>query len=127
MNTLKVLIITDETIFSFGLRVQFQKWGFGRVDILANCNLAIQSLRRQKPSLVILDEKFMGEQECSIVELIVGFMDVPIIVLNAENNFINASEGIHKTNKYTYLSKSCNIAKLKAAVENLLHIHVSEL
>jgi DNA-binding response OmpR family regulator len=127
VNTLGILIVTDEPIFSFGLRVQFQKWGFSRVEITDTSELALQSLRKQAYSLIILDKKFTAVQEYGILESIAGLMSVPIIQLSA----LTGRAGTTATNRnanshHTRLPKPCQIEDLQAAVEHLLHIQVFE-
>jgi DNA-binding response OmpR family regulator len=128
VKTLGVLIITDEPIFSLGLQVQFQKWGFGSIEITNNSELGSQSLKKQAPSLIILDEKFIKKQDFVGLELIAGLMAIPIIVLSPNKDLAGTIAGSwKKINQHTYLCKPCQIHDLQAAVENLLYINVSEV
>jgi DNA-binding response OmpR family regulator len=127
VNTLGILIVTDEPIFSFGLRVQFQKWGFGRVEIAQTCDLGLRSLREQATSLIILDEKFTAVQQYGILESIAGLMSIPIILLSPLTDCAGSTATNRNINLlHTYLSKPCQIEDLRVAVQHLLHIQVFE-
>jgi ActR/RegA family two-component response regulator len=122
--TQSLLILTDEPIFSFGLRVQLQKWGFTWVDIIETCQLAIQSIRKQVPVLMVLDEKFIEGQALSHhLILLTELQAIPLILLTTNQDLIRyKKESGEKNNNYIYLSKPCQISDLKVAVETLLHI-----
>jgi DNA-binding response OmpR family regulator len=114
--------------FSFGLRVQFQKWGFGRVEIAHTCDRGLQSLRKQAFSLIILGEKITEVQEYGILESMAGLRSVAIILLSP----LTDRAGITATNRkvnlhHTYLPKPCQIEDLQAVVQRLLHIQVFEV
>jgi DNA-binding response OmpR family regulator len=116
-----VLIITDEAIFSFGLKVQFQRWNFDSIEISHTCQHALQRFGKQLPSLVIMDEKFLADQACGGIELIADLVATPLILLSPSNAQFGSLAGNYKiTNHYTYLPKPFQIADLQAAVENLL-------
>jgi DNA-binding response OmpR family regulator len=128
VKALSVLIISDEPIFSFGLRVQFQKWGFSGVEVSLTCEQGLQYLLNQMPSLVIMDEKFLKQPLCGELEFIADMMTVPIVLFGAKQKHLwhtDASRQIKYS--HTYLSKPCHITDLQAVVENLLRVNIAEV
>lgn len=126
MNEARILIITDEPIFSFGLQVQFNNWRFAQVEIVNNCQLALQGIQDKLPSLTIIDEKLLQERAgSSSLALIARLEATAIIVLGVNEARIRAARGIWEMNQnYTCLSKPCKVEDLRAAVESLLQINL---
>lgn len=123
-NEWRVLINVSEPIFSFGLRVQFESWGFAGVETAYHYDLALQRLQEQQPSLVIIDEKLLQDQGWANFQAIVGLQGIPVILLSVKAKNKKSIEGIGKNKNYYYLSKPCQITDLKAAVESLLQTNI---
>ncbi|MBC7923616.1 MAG: response regulator [Ferruginibacter sp.] len=125
MDSLKVLIVEDETVLAFGLKVQFDRWGFGRVEIADSGATALEVLRDWVPALLIVNLDLKDGLETA--RLIHDQHPVPMLLLSewleeAENRV----RRLQSMNNYACLRKPCTVEELKLTVEHLLSLRLSE-
>ncbi len=57
-----ILIVEDETIISFGYRLQLEKMGFDVIGSARSADEAREQLQLQRPDLIIMDIYLKGEK-----------------------------------------------------------------
>jgi DNA-binding response OmpR family regulator len=80
----KILIIEDETIISFGYRLQLERMGFEVIGTARSSAEAEELLRNERPDLIIMDIYLKGEKNgLELAQEIHGSDPIPIIFLTA--------------------------------------------
>lgn len=119
----RVLIIEDETIISFGYRLQLERMGLDVVGVARSSEEAEQLLAVHRPDLIIMDIYLKGERSgLDIAESILARSPVPIVFLTASTDpakleRIRSMPGCH------YLSKPVTSESLTDVLQRALHAH----
>ncbi len=80
----KILIIEDETIISFGYRLQLERMGFEVIGTARSSAEAEDLLRNERPDLIIMDIYLKGEKNgLELAQEIHATDPIPIIFLTA--------------------------------------------
>lgn len=125
MEQSKILILMQADIFSTGLQVQFYEWGFTTVEIVKTYEVALQNVRQQVPSLVLMDIFPNTEKNSDYDELLKILCQIPIIFLSktpADRSGIVAST--HENLQYTWLSHPCTETDLKESIQDIFAINL---
>lgn len=113
----KILIIEDETIISFGYRLQLERMGLEVMGTARSSDEAEALLAVDTPDLIIMDIYLKGEKNgLDLAREIRTTCSVPIIFLTASTK-PEAVAAIHELKDCQYLSKPINADSL----EDMLH------
>ena len=116
MQTLKVLIVEDESLIAAGLQAHLQKIGHAVVGHAKDGQSVLPMVKTLNPDIVLMDINMPGINGLEAAELLVAEAPVAIVILTgySDVNFINkASElGIEG-----YLVKPVTEEDLKPALE----------
>lgn len=104
----KILIIEDETIISFGYRLQLERMGFDVVGTVRSSAEAESFLRTQRPDLIIMDIYLKGEKNgLALAQEIHAHDPIPILFLTASTR-PEIVEAIGELKGCSYLPKPIN-------------------
>lgn len=101
----KILIIEDETIISFGYRLQLEQMGFDVIGTARSSQEAEEILATQRPDVIIMDIYLKGAVNgLDLARHIHASDPIPVIFLTASTK-PEILEGIRSLNGCHYLSK----------------------
>jgi response regulator of citrate/malate metabolism len=115
----KILIIEDETIISFGYRLQLERMGFHVIGTARSSSEAEELMKAERPDLIIMDIYLKGEKnglEFAKEIHASPFGEIPILFLTASTK-AEVIEDIRTLKGCHYLSKPINSDSL----EDILH------
>lgn len=122
MNSIKILIVEDELINSRILEKMVSHLGYEKPIIVTNCNDALNVIKNECPSLVLMDIS-LGDDSLDGIEtakIIKENYEVPVIYLTAHSEDYILNRAI-STNPYDYLIKPVNHNDLKVSIEMSLY------
>jgi response regulator of citrate/malate metabolism len=101
----KVLIIEDETIISFGYRLQIERMGFEVIGVARSSGEAEQLMAMEQPDLIIMDIYLKGDKTgLELAREIHARQPIPIVFLTASTKPDNVEE-IRRMPNCWYLAK----------------------
>lgn len=113
----KILIIEDETIISFGYRLQLERMGFDVVGTARSSEEAEELLREGTPDLIIMDIYLKGNKTgLELAQEIHQKEPVPILFLTASTK-PEIVAAIHALENCQYLSKPINSDSLEDVLQ----------
>jgi len=113
----KILIIEDETIISFGYRLQLERMGFDVTGTARSSDEAEELLKQDRPDLIIMDIYLKGEKNgLELAQEIHAKDPIPVLFLTASTKpevvaAIRALKNCH------YLSKPINSDSLEDVLQ----------
>lgn len=111
------LIVEDESIISFGYRLQLEQLGFEVIDTVGSGDEAESVIARQQPDLLIMDVYLTGDRNgLETAQDIRAKADIPIIFLTASSK-PEIVAGIRAMDNCHYLIKPVDTE----AFNDLLH------
>ena len=116
----KILIIEDETIISFGYRLQLERMGFDVIGTARSSEEAEVELARQQPDLIIMDIYLKGAKNgLELAQEIHAKQPIPILFLTASTKpeIITA---INAMKDCQYLSKPINADSLEDMLQRFV-------
>ncbi len=116
----KILIIEDETIISFGYRLQLERMGFDVIGTARSSEEAEIQLAQQQPDLIIMDIYLKGAKNgLELAQEIHAKQPIPILFLTASTKpeIITA---IHALKDCQYLSKPINADSLEDMLQRFV-------
>lgn len=121
----KVLIIEDETIISFGYRLQIERMGFDVVGVARSSEEAEHIMESEDPDLIIMDIYLKGTKNgLQLAQEIHARKPVPIIFLTASTKPDNV-EAIHRMANAWYLAKPITSDSLTDVLQRALRSNVT--
>jgi len=113
----KILIIEDETIISFGYRLQLERMGFEVVGTARSSEEAEELLKQEKPDLIIMDIYLKGAKNgLELAQEIHAKEPVPILFLTASTK-PEVVEAIRALRNCNYLPKPINSDSLEDVLQ----------
>ena len=113
----RVIIVEDESIISFGYRMQLESMGFNVIGVAKSADEARQIMAHSRPDLLIMDIYLKGDKTgLEFVEDLHKNDPIPAIFLTASNN----NEMIHRIeelNNCDYIPKPVSGTKLREALQ----------
>ncbi len=117
----KVLIIEDETIISFGYRLQLEQLGMDVIGTARSSDEAKALLERERPDVIIMDVYIKGDQNgLELVQNIHETDPIPVIFLTASNK-AEVVEGIRGLKGCHYLLKPIDPDSLTGLLNAAIH------
>jgi CheY-like chemotaxis protein len=126
MTEKRILIVEDERIVAEDLKRLLVKMGYGVTGIAASGEEAFQSVKNQKPDLVLMDIRIQGPQDgIEVAEYLYAEYDLPVSYLTA---FADAPtlDRAKATMPYGYILKPFEPRSLQAVIELAIHRHMME-
>ena len=118
----RVLVVDDEESIRWVLGRCLEKAGY-TVEFGENGSEAIQKATLDNFSLIILDIKMPDLNGLEVLEeLRVKGIDIPVIIITAQNTVKNAIEAM-KRGAYDYIAKPFNLDEVKLTVERAIENH----
>lgn len=112
-----VLIIEDETIISFGYRLQLERMGFDVIGTARSSEEAEALLALHTPDLIIMDIYLKGPKNgLELAKDIHARLPVPILFLTASTK-PEVIVAIHELKDCAYLSKPINADSLEDVLQ----------
>ena len=112
-----VMIVEDESIISFGYRMQLESMGFNVVGVAKSAEEARQLMVSDRPDLLIMDIYLKGDMNgLDFVEDLHRVSPIPAIFLTASNN----NDMIHRIEDLPncdYIPKPVSGTKLREALQ----------
>jgi DNA-binding NarL/FixJ family response regulator len=116
----KILIIEDETIISFGYRLQLERMGLEVVGTARSSDEAEALLSQATPDLIIMDIYLKGEKNgLELAREIHARTPIPIIFLTASTK-PEIIAAIHALSDCQYLSKPINPDSLEDMLQRFV-------
>jgi DNA-binding response OmpR family regulator len=117
MNSIKILIVEDESIVALDIKKALQKLNYNVVAIAKNYKMAMEQFKKYKPSIVFMDIHLNNSKKDGIetVKDIQKIEHVPIIYLTAFSDETTLKRAIH-TNPVSYLVKPFKMEELKSTI-----------
>jgi response regulator of citrate/malate metabolism len=109
----KILIIEDETIISFGYRLQLERMGFEVTGTARSSDEAEVLLNEQRPDLIIMDIYLKGDKNgLELAQEIHARDPIPVVFLTASTKS-EVIESIRQLKGCHYLAKPINSDSLE--------------
>lgn len=87
MKKFKVLIVEDEQIIAFDLRMTLKLAGYEVLPLASNADDAVEIALREKPDVILMDIQLDGEKTgIDAAEAILKEFDVPILFQSGNND-----------------------------------------
>ncbi len=113
----KILIIEDETIISFGYRLQLERMGFDVIGTARSSEEAEALLKEQRPDLIIMDIYLKGNKTgLELAQEIHAREPIPILFLTASTK-PEIIAAIRALQNCQYLSKPINSDSLEDVLQ----------
>ncbi|MEO8590435.1 MAG: response regulator [Flavobacteriales bacterium] len=113
----KILIIEDETIISFGYRLQLERMGFEVTGTARSSEEAEELLRHERPDLIIMDIYLKGTKNgLELAQEIQAKDTIPILFLTASTK-PEVISAIRALKDCQYLSKPINSDSLEDVLQ----------
>ncbi len=113
----KILIIEDETIISFGYRLQLERMGFDVIGTARSSEEAEALLKEEKPDLIIMDIYLKGDKTgLELAHEIHAREPIPILFLTASTK-PEIIAAIRALQNCQYLSKPINSDSLEDVLQ----------
>jgi len=120
MRKMKVLIVEDEQIIAFDLRMTLKLAGFEILPLASNADDAVEIALREKPDLVLMDIQLDGDRTgIDAAEDILKELDVPII-FQSGNHDIFQENSISELQQCSIIIKPISDKKLVSMINNAL-------
>ena len=115
-DSLRVLIVEDETLVGLGLKSQLQRLGHGVVGQAANAAEATALFRKEKPDLVLMDIRLQGDDGIDLATRLLQERRCPMIIISAfsEKELIDRAGA---AGVFGYLIKPVSEKALEAQIE----------
>jgi len=111
----KILVVEDEPALQDTLAYNLEKQGYS-VEAVGDGNLAIETARKLKPDLILLDLMLPGVDGFEVCKILRREMNTPIIMLTARDDEIDRVVGL-EVGADDYLSKPFSMRELMARVK----------
>ncbi|OGT42726.1 MAG: hypothetical protein A3F42_06285 [Gammaproteobacteria bacterium RIFCSPHIGHO2_12_FULL_37_34] len=123
MKDISILVVEDETITAMDIQTTLQKSGYRIPTIASSAEEAIDSVKKYKPHLVLMDIVLKGKMDgIEAANIISKNYHIPIIFLTAYND--DDTFGKAKLSMpYAYLTKPFQLRDLQMAIELSLLKH----
>ncbi len=123
MNKPKILVVEDEALIAANLTQILTSLGYTVHKAVAKGEDAINSIKIQKPDLILMDIELIGALTgIETAEKIRAIVDIPIVYLTAYSDDVRLKQA-QLTEPYGYLVKPVHNRELQATIEMALYKH----
>ncbi len=116
------MVFVPLPIFSLGLKVQLEEWGFTPVEIAYSATQVIKSASDSPPSLLLMDGDAMKESDLMAIGQFLKQVQAEIPLIFFSKNPHKVLQGKQRTqwlDSYQWLPKPCHPEQLWQAVNRL--------
>ena len=114
----KVLIVEDDLILNLLYEGYLEKLGFDTEGELVYGKTAVETTKRLKPDLIIMDIALEGDMDgIEAMQEIRKFSDVPVIYITGNSDLYNVKRA-EKTGYIDFLMKPITFQDLKKSIED---------
>ena len=100
-----MLIVEDEAIIAFELKVILERAGYVVTDVAYTAEEAMKAAEAERPDVILMDVLLKGEEDgIHIAERINGLFKVPILFITGNTHLIN-EESIKNTENFIIMTK----------------------
>lgn len=118
----KILIVEDEAIIALSTKKMIEKMGHQNIEIVDSGEKAIQYVKENGPTLILMDLKINGAMDgIETMEEIRKFSDVPVIYTTG-NSDPRARERANSTSQSSFLTKPIENNLLHSTIQRYLFI-----
>lgn len=118
---INILIVEDEAIIANDIKRALEKFGYNVIDIVRSGELAIQTVEKTNPDLILVDIKLEGKLNgIDIAGTIQEEYGLPVILITAYSNRRMIDEA-KLTAPYGYITKPFEDKELYSSIEIALH------
>lgn len=118
---INILIVEDESIIANDIKRALEKFGYNIIDIVRSGEVAIQTVEKTNPDLILVDIKLDGDLDgIDITGTIQGKYNIPVILITAYSNRRTINEAM-QTAPYGYITKPFEDKDLYFSIEMALH------
>lgn len=117
---MKILIVEDDRIIAYSLKLMITQFGYGVLDILDRGESVMGCVEKSMPDLIVMDIKLAGTMDgIEAAQAVHSRYPIPIIYLtgNSDSATIRRSEC---TKSAAYLMKPITKSMLRTAIEDVL-------
>ena len=123
MNKPQILVVEDEAFIAANLTQILTSLGYSVHKAVARGEDAINSVKIQKPDLILMDIELIGALTgIETAERIRAISDIPIVYLTAYSDDVRLKQA-QLTEPYGYLVKPVHNRELQATIEMALYKH----
>lgn len=120
----KVLIIEDETIISFGYRLQIERMGFEVIGVARSSDEAERIMASERPDLIIMDIYLKGTKNgLELAQEIQAKDNIPVVFLTASTKPDNV-QAIRNMSNCHYLTKPITSENLTDVLQRVMRSDV---
>jgi two-component system, OmpR family, response regulator len=114
MKEVNILIVEDVSITALEIKKSLMQMGYSVTDIASSYEDALQSIKRKKPDIILLDIDLKGEKNgIELAKTICKNDSIPFIYLTSDDNDDTMREA-SKTDPAAYLMKPFRREELKS-------------
>jgi signal transduction histidine kinase len=113
----KVLLIDDEDAARYGIRRALANQGY-ELEEAADGSSALSKIEAAGPDVVVSDINMPGVDGLTLLELLSGKPDAPLVILITAYGSENVAVQALRAGAYNYLSKPFEVDELRVAVAN---------
>lgn len=120
---ISILIVEDETILAMGMKCTLEQFEYEVNDIETTGSNAINSVKQNRPDLVIMDINLKGNMSgIEAANYIWKYYKTPIIFLTSYSDKKTIKDAM-RSEPYAYLIKPCRDEELIATIETTMNKH----
>lgn len=117
---MKILIVEDDRIIAYSLRLMITQFGYEVLGILDKGESVLEFVRQSLPDLIIMDIKLAGEMDgIEAAQEVLAQHQMPIIYLTGNSDNATLKRSL-STRSAAYLMKPITKNMLRSAIEEVL-------
>jgi CheY-like chemotaxis protein len=126
MKNPKILIVEDEAIIAYDLKMKLERQGFAVLPIVVTAKAAVKAAKKTNPDLILMDILLKGSQTgIDAAFQIQALKSIPIVFLTGNRWLIKESQ-LKKLHNCKILNKPASEFDILAAIKDLLITNQSE-
>jgi len=119
MNTNKILIVDDERLVRWSLRLKCEEWGYSVVEAGAG-EPALKTAHEESPDLVLLDVRLPDISGLTVLENLMRIGDVRAVIMITADPQLDDVKAALKLGAYDFVGKPIDFDELSVAIKNAL-------
>lgn len=127
MNTVKILVVEDESIVALDIKFRLNSLGYRVLAIVSNGDDCMKMIEQERPDLILMDIIIKGDHDgIYFAGLIRQKYNIPVVYLTAHSDGATI-ERAKKTSPYGFIIKPFELKELRSTIEIALYKYQSEL
>ncbi len=121
-NDIKILEVEDEAIIAMQMQFDLRKMGYGSITHAPNGERAIESVRKNRPDLILMDILLPGKMDgIDTAERIRSELDIPVIYITGYND-PSITARASRTEPIGFFVKPVEMERLKSLIDSHFRI-----